>query len=243
VSARLRFAAPPAEWPVLADGALHVWHVDLERVAAPTDGLDDAERARMARFYQALHRRRFGAAHSSLRRILARYLAAEPEDLVFDLGEHGKPALRGTPGGLAFNLSHSGDRALVAVTRVGPVGVDIEGHRALTDRDGLARRFFSPAEIQQLEGLPEEDRTAAFFRCWTRKEAFIKCSGRGLTQPLDSFDVSLEPDDGRVLHVRDPELGGMQWFMGTFDVGRNAEGAAIVRAGTVEVSAWKWAGG
>jgi 4'-phosphopantetheinyl transferase len=121
--------------------------------------------------------------------VLARYLDRAPATLRFDYGPRGKPLLPGTP--LSFNLSHSADRALLAVTREARLGVDIERIRPV-DHERIARRFFAPAEAARLAALPERRRAAAFFAGWTRKEAFMKAVGEGLSLPLDSFEVSLD---------------------------------------------------
>jgi len=239
------FEPRPSQWPALGPMEVHVWNVDLT-AAGPAAGageepvLSEDEIQRARRFYAAEHGRRFAAAHAALRQILAGYTGTAPGALRFGLGEHGKPHLEAPAAPLQFNLSHSGDRALVAVATVGPVGVDIECHRELSDRDALARRHFSPAEVMVLDELPDGQRTQGFFRCWSRKEAFIKCIGRGLTQALDSFDVSLAPGDARLLAVRDPDLGSAHFDLWDLDAGIAAGAALAVRGRVQRVCAWQW---
>jgi 4'-phosphopantetheinyl transferase len=126
-----------------------------------------------------------------LRGLLARYLGVGPEELEFQYGEFEKPALRSGPW---FNLSHSGPVALYAFSSAGEIGIDVELDDADFARERIAERFFSPAEVRLLRSLPAEDQPRAFLTCWTRKEAFIKARGDGLSLALDSFDVTLAPD-------------------------------------------------
>jgi 4'-phosphopantetheinyl transferase len=111
------------------------------------------------------------------------------------LGPAGKPFLADQNPALQFNLSDSGDLALIGFARGCDLGVDIEFVKRMADTEMIASRFFSPEECSDLLGLAEEERTAAFFRCWTRKEAYLKALGDGLAAPLDSFQVTLRPNE------------------------------------------------
>jgi 4'-phosphopantetheinyl transferase len=154
-------------------------------------------------------RDRFIAGRGLLRAILGRYLGLPPERLRFYYGPQGKPALDpdSEEDGIQFNVSHCHDFALFAVTRGRQVGIDLERIRPLPEAGQVAERFFSAQERSVFHALPESDRQLAFFRCWTRKEAFIKAEGQGLSLPLDGFDVSLAPGQpAKLLAVkRDPE--------------------------------------
>ena len=208
---------PPAAWqdatagrPPLGDRGVHLWRafLDAETAALETAALETAgrllsedERTRAGRFHFEHHRRRFTLARGFLRAVLGRYLDIGPETIAFQYNRYGKPSLPPRLGDqkLCFNLSHSGDWALCAVTLGREIGVDIERiqpHRATA---GIARRFFSPREVDALFALPEHLRAAAFFRCWTRKEAYIKAKGRGLSIPLASFAVALAPEQSAAL--------------------------------------------
>lgn len=181
-------------------------HADEAEVAGLSALLAPDERARAGRFYFARHRRQFIVARGGLRRTLGEQLGVAPERLVFAYGPQGKPELAWPArSGMAFNLSHAGERALLAWTRAGEIGVDIECLRPVTP--GLAERFFAPEEAAALAALPAAEQTAAFFRCWTRKEAYLKALGSGLARPLDGFVVSLAPGQpAELLAVRgDPE--------------------------------------
>lgn len=182
-------SAPPTPAPPGPDG-LDVWRIDL-RAGCAGDALSPAESARAQRFAFDHDRAAYVAAHDGLRRILARYLGCSPRSLTFAFGDHGKPALEDEPA-LRFNLTHSGDAALVAIAWDRAVGVDVEPVRAIADRDAVAALHFSAAECAQLAAAPTDVRDDAFYALWTRKEAFIKCRGEGLSLALTSFSVSLE---------------------------------------------------
>jgi 4'-phosphopantetheinyl transferase len=153
--------------------------------------LTSDERRRADRYRFARDRARYTVGRALLRCMLARYIDAAPGDLEFQYGDFGKPGL---PGGPSFNLSHSHDRALYAFSSAGEIGVDVELDDADFTRERVAERFFSPGEVSVLRSLPSELQPRAFLSCWTRKEAFIKARGDGLSLALDSFDVTLAPD-------------------------------------------------
>lgn len=155
--------------------------------------LDDEERARSARFVRARDRHRFVLAHAALRVFLARCLDIDPETVCYTAGVHGKPLLAPDLPALQFNLSHSGGLAVLAAARDRAVGVDVEHVRDVPDALSIAETHFSLAEREALRSLAPAQRRDAFLRCWTRKEAVIKCSGEGLGRALDSFDVDLAP--------------------------------------------------
>jgi len=174
-----------------------IYRVRLDADAARLDSLyailAPQERERAARFRFAEHRRQFIVCRGMLREILSPYLGLHPADIAFVYNRQGKPGVG--DGDVRFNVSHSGGWALQAVSRGSEVGIDIERVDARFAREQIPERFFSPCEAGQLRALPVDQQTAAFFRCWTRKEAYIKARGLGLALPLDSFDVSLGPDD------------------------------------------------
>ena len=166
---------------------LEVSDADLARFHAL---LSAEERARAARFYFERDRRSFTAARGGLREILGGVLQAPPAELEFAYGERGKPRLsRPRREDFFFNLSHSGRWALLAWTRAGEIGADIEKMRPGTE--GLAERYFAPEEVAAVRALPAGEREAGFFRCWARKEAYLKALGSRRALPLDSFVVSL----------------------------------------------------
>ena len=181
---------------VLSAGEVHVWEGSLDQppevVGRLRQLLSEDERARAGRFRFEPHRSRYVAGRGQLRSLLGRYLGTPPRELRFEYGEFEKPALAGSD--VHFNLAHSGEVVLFAITRLGEVGIDVELIDARPrDDERLADRFFSPTEVATLRSLPNTDRSRAFLRCWTRKEAFLKARGDGLRLALDTFDVSLAP--------------------------------------------------
>ena len=157
--------------------------------------LIEAERIRSESFHFERDRRHFIVARAVLRTILGRYLQIEPKRVQFSYGPHGKPELaeRAGDGELRFNIAHSHELALYAFTRGREIGVDLEYLRNLPDAEQIAANFFSARENATLQALSTSQRQQAFFNCWTRKEAYIKAIGKGLSQPLDQFEVSLAP--------------------------------------------------
>jgi 4'-phosphopantetheinyl transferase len=185
-----------------AAGEVHIWVVRLDLGAPALQALratlSPDELARAERFVFRRDRERFVAARGTLRAVLAHYADVPPGALAFDYSAYGKPALRGG-GTLQFNLSHAGEMAVIGVAREREIGVDVEAIRPAFAGEEIAARFFSPAEIAALRALPPEQRAIGFFNCWTRKEAYIKALGEGLSHPLDSFDVSLAPGEPAAL--------------------------------------------
>ena len=176
-------------------GEVHVWRIDLDgaaRTAATLRAiLSHEEEHRASRFRSIELRESWTAARGALRCILAGYARSEPDALLFREGPHGKPALAGIAEDIPFNLSHTSGLALVAVAGIGRVGIDAETVRPEIEVEDLSRRFFAAAEAAEILPLSPGARLAAFFNCWTRKEAFVKALGGGLSVPLDSFQVSV----------------------------------------------------
>jgi 4'-phosphopantetheinyl transferase len=180
----------------LAAGDVHVWAAplaDANDVGRDFENLLSAdERQRAARFKLAEARRRFVTSRAALRTILGHHLAVAPPDVPLVYASNGKPQL--PAGDLHFNVAHSGELALVAVTTDCAVGVDVERVRPVRQRDEIARRYFAPAEIDAILAVDQTQRTAAFLRCWARKEAILKAIGTGLGYPLDAFAVPVGAD-------------------------------------------------
>ncbi|MEW6704990.1 MAG: 4'-phosphopantetheinyl transferase superfamily protein [Pseudomonadota bacterium] len=184
----------------LAARELRLWRFPLDQPVlaheALTATLDEAERARAARFVFEHDRRRFVVAHGMLRLLLAAMLDTAPQDLRFVLQAHGKPVLAHGAGGeaLHFNLSHTHGWGLLGVCRAAELGVDIEMAREVPQWQAIARTNFSAAEVQRCLEQPPARQRDAFFATWVRKEAFIKACGTGLSMPLDAFEVNLRPE-------------------------------------------------
>ncbi len=191
-----------------------VWLIDLDRPALAPERLAahlaPDERARAERFRFDVHRRRFATGRGALREILGRLLDRDPAALSFAYGTKGKPRLVAGGGGaggdaLRFNLSHSQNAALLAVAWDREVGVDVEALRPLDDAPLLVERFFAPRERRTFAGLPETERLAGFYTAWTRKEAYVKARGDGLSLPTTAFEVELAPGSEARLVAFDQE--------------------------------------
>lgn len=190
---------------------IEVWRLDLSSNSIDVPRLrallSDEELARADRFVFEEDRCRFICCRGALREILAKRLNRKPAGLTFDYNDKGKPFLRAAS--LEFNLSHSGTRAVLAISDRAPVGIDIEKMRSAkhVGWTQVAARFFSPQEIEALTAMPEKDHEAGFFACWARKEAYLKLHGLGLALPLKAFSVSVDPS-------RPAELVGTDWQPG-----------------------------
>jgi 4'-phosphopantetheinyl transferase len=222
----------------LATGEVHVWRMELEQspdvLKRFRTTLEADELRRASRFHFDRHRNSFVAGRGFLRYVLGRYLDSRPEALRFSYGEYGKPALDGT---LHFNMSHSHGLALLAITQDRQIGVDVEHVRADFATEEIARHFFSHSEVESFNALAKEDQIAAFFRCWTRKEAFIKATGRGLSQPLDAFDVTLAPGVAAEL-LRVEEDDASRWSMSDIDAGVDYAAALVVEGAAATIRYW-----
>jgi 4'-phosphopantetheinyl transferase len=180
---------------VLGETDLHVWEAWLDQPSSEVQRLRGLlapdEVARADRFHFERDRARYTVGRGLLRTLLGGYLDTSPRAVTFSYGANEKPFVAGARGPW-FNLSHSGAVALYAFSAQAEVGIDVELDDPSFASERIAERFFSPAEVAVLRGLPAEQQGQAFLVCWTRKEAFIKARGDGLTLPLDSFDVTLD---------------------------------------------------
>lgn len=242
-----RWEPGPARPPAPAPGEVHVWRASLRaqphELARHHALLADDEQARAARFRMDVHRERFVAGRGIQRLLLARYLGADPAALRYRQASHGKPELDGehAASGLRFNVSNSEDGLLVAVTTALEIGVDLEAVHPMTDRDGVARRFFSGPENEVYGALSDAERDTAFFTCWTRKEAYIKAVGEGLSMPLDCFDVTLAPGDpARILATRGDPGEAARWTMRELDPGPGWLAAVVIAGSTCELRLYDW---
>ena len=237
----------PPERLSLGSGAVHVWRVSLDespsQLALFQNTLDDDERSRADRFYFSRDRERFIVARGVLRALLSRYLDRSPKSLSFSYGTHGKPALASESGadGIRFNLSHSHGTALYAVTRGRELGVDLEFIRCDLEAEQIAERFFSQSEIVALRALPPALRAYAFFLCWTRKEAYIKARGEGLSMPLDQFDVSLIPGEPAALLSTQPDPDeALSWSLNNLTPASGFAAALATKGRDCTLSCWQW---
>jgi 4'-phosphopantetheinyl transferase len=230
----------------LPEDEVHVWRATLDMVVSDVAGLrqilSPAEQERADRFHFEADRRRSVIGRGYLRLLLGQILSFPPSELQFAYDEFGKPGLmsKNEPP-LEFNVSHSGDLILIAITIGRAVGVDVEKIRADLDPVEIATRFFSSNECKMLASLAGSDQYNAFFACWTRKEAYLKARGIGLSLPLDQFDVSFLPNEApRLLATRpDPAEAG-RWKLRALDVGPG-HAATLAAAGLAwKLKCWNW---
>jgi 4'-phosphopantetheinyl transferase len=231
------------EFPALTRDEVHVWQIDLDVDASRYWSLLSAEeRERALRFRFERDRDHYTVGRGSMRQILGRYLGVSSTALRFGYGAHGKPALEAPTGSdLQFNLSHSHRVALLAVTAGRALGVDLEGVQRDVGDEQIARRFFSPAEVAVLLSLPESQRRAAFFRCWTRKEAYLKARGDGIYYGLHHFAVTLAPELPAALltNTLDP-AEVTRWSMAAVPVPPGYEAAVAVEGTGWELRCREW---
>jgi 4'-phosphopantetheinyl transferase len=234
---------PPPQVPVLQNGALHVWHADLSSLADSGGKLlsclspDEIQRAGRYRF--TVHRRRFVSARHVLRHIAGLYCGIAPEAIRFRYDEHGKPelALNQTPK-IHFNLSHADDTALFAFTLDARVGVDVESVRLDFSYEALIDDLLSPVERAHWSRIPIENRSAAFYRWWTRKEALLKGVGVGLTGLAD-FSV-LPGENVSISHKLDGWHNGLSWYLHNIPLPQPFVAAAAVDRELVQIELWQW---
>jgi len=198
--------------------SVHVWSgaldLNAQDLCACESVLSDDERARADQFKFEKDRKHFVLARGILRYLLSHYAGRAPSDFSFVYGQKGKPELSNEGGGLQFNVSHSNGVGAWAFSLNRPVGVDIEWVGRRVDVGGIGRRFFSENEWATLNEMPEKKRRHSFFLCWTRKEAFVKALGDGLSFSLKAFDVSVH-GQARLTRVegdQDPDNWTMQSF-------------------------------
>lgn len=231
----------------LAHDEVHIWRIDLvnheETIQRCRSVLSSDEVERADHFYFERDRRRFTVARAATREILSRYTGVAPMRVSFSPGPKGRPELSGglEKSGIRFNLSHSSELAILAVTHGLAVGVDIEWINADFATDDIAERFFSATEVQTLRSIPSSQRAEAFFSCWTRKEAYIKALGEGFSVPLDSFAVAFAPGvAAALLEVKvDPEDPG-RWTMYDIEVSEDYKAALVVQGKEHQLKQMEW---
>jgi len=210
--------------PIFPADRVDVWRVSLDvpsKAESDPTILSSDEITRAGRFHFDKDRNRFTRCRAALRTLLASYLAVPASEIRFQYSASGKPQVIGeqNPRALAFNVSHSGNLALIAVGSKFRLGVDVEEIRDDADTTKLAERFFSLRERAGLQALPNLLRVPGFFACWTRKEAFLKATGDGLSFPLSDFSVSTDPDlDPVVEEIRGNRESPKQWFLADLSV-------------------------
>lgn len=226
---------------------IHVWkiplHPPLVWVNKLWNLLDLEEQQRAERYKTPALQEAFVTGRGGLRLILHRYLDTEPDHVKFATEQHGKPyvAEPSTSPPLSFNLAHSGELALLAVTLTRKVGIDIERHRRPLNYAGLVQRMCSPQEQAFLGRISHEQRQTAFLTCWTRKEAYVKATGMGITFPLNTVTVSLAQDaPPALLHVERNEEEPSRWAMRDLYPGHGYTAALVGEGHDWTHSCWEW---
>ena len=229
----------------LAGDEVHVWRAALDvspsQLHVLEGTLGDKERARSQRLRK--DRDRFIAAHGALRAILARYLRADPGRLTFaGRSPSGKPALSGEfAEALRFNLSHSEGLGVYALSKSREVGIDVERVRQDLDVGAIGRQFFSSRELEAISALPQSERLHAFFNCWTRKEAYLKATGKGFAVPPDQFDVSVGPGQpAQLIRTEFDAKESSRWSLVSLDPGPGYVGALAVEGHGWSLRRWQW---
>ena len=239
--------APPVHL-ALDRESVHVWAVSLR---VPDDTLihlakmlAPAERRRAESFHFDRDRNRYAVGRGTLRTILGQYLDADPASVALTMGSHGKPLLAGSfaRSDLHFNLAHCEDLALLAMTRGRIVGVDLERIRAMDGAEEMAACFCSPREYAEFQSLPPGERGTAFFRLWTRKEAWLKATGKGIGQSLETVEVSFRAGQSACfIHL--PEESGAPtsaWSLRELTPALGFVAALALPAEATEISCWQW---
>lgn len=225
-----------------------VWRIDLRRFSLKEESrtrsagipstkvLSEDEAERAARFRFDADRDAFACTRAALRTLVGERLGVAPADVRFTYAPKGKPGAEG----VSFNVSHSGDMALIGLTASRRLGVDVELMRPDVEMKTLARRFFSAAENAVLEGLDGDALVRGFYGCWTRKESFVKALGEGLSFDLDRVEVAVPPEPARVVSVDGDPAAGAAWTMADVDAGEGYAGAVVVDAPAAQLQVRDW---
>jgi 4'-phosphopantetheinyl transferase len=243
---RLRWSFPPDQWQL--NGAdVHIWAANLDKSAEVMSALKQTlsldERNRLERIYSEAHRHRFVAGRGILRAILGSYLKIDPAQVGFVYSSRGKPTLTGVPKShaLHFNVSHSNNLILIAVTRVSAVGIDVEWIHSISDAENIACYFFSPREATELMNLPKELRVLSFLSLWTRKEACLKAIGAGLSELAEQIEVSFLPGEpARVLAISGDPQAAMCWSLVELSPASEFKAAVAAAAKNLRFFCWQW---
>jgi 4'-phosphopantetheinyl transferase len=235
---------PAAEAPrALAKDVVHVWRIPVAADAAHANDfsylLTPMEQARGSRYTRVDDRLRFELGRAVLRCLLARYLGVTPRQVGIDLDRAGKPVLdastRADERMIHFNLSHSGGWIVAAFARSSAVGIDVEAVRAKSASAQLIEYLMSDNERQSLQTLPKQQQVAAFFKCWTSKEAFVKGLGVGLSVALKAIEVSVDPEQPAQLLSAPPELSPDNWYLRTLEFSEGYAATLALAAASTEV--------
>jgi 4'-phosphopantetheinyl transferase len=210
--------------------------LDPASATASAASLSTDEAARAARLHRPQDRELFVRGRAWLRRVLGSYLEVPAHEVRLVMGEHGKPALAAPHAWLQFNLSHTASLALLTLARARAVGIDVETIQPMSDMAAIARRQFAPSEWLRWSQLPRDEQLSAFYACWTRKEAFVKAVGAGLSLPLDGFEVAFEPArPASLLSIGGSPHRASSWSMWAFEPLPGFCAAVVARGSGLEL--------
>jgi 4'-phosphopantetheinyl transferase len=237
----------PPDQRQLTDQNVHIWTASLKKPAEHISSLEQMlspdEQARAQHFKFETDRNRFITGRGLLRTILSSYVQVDPAQLRFTYSKRGKPTLEYGPGHepLHFNVAHSKNLILIAVTKACAVGVDVEWIHPMNDAEDIAARFFSPREAAKLMALTNEQRIPAFFNLWTRKEAWLKATGDGLSEMLKEVEASFLPDEpARVLAISGNTEAAKRWTLLGLTPASEFTAAIAAEARDLQFSCWQW---
>jgi 4'-phosphopantetheinyl transferase len=240
----------PPDHLVLGCDEVHVWRTTLDLPLSCVQSLEQTlaadERIRSQQFRFPKDRIHYIVARGILRAILGRYLASDPRTLQFHYSQHGKPSLVGESGSgaLFFNITHSRRMALYAITRGREIGIDLEYIDSSMAWEEIAERFFSPYEVSMLRVAPTQMQREAFLSCWTRKEAYLKARGTGLSLALSQFDVSVAPKvSAAILSTGEEDRDISCWSLHDLSPDSGYVAALAVEGYSYHLKCWQWPGG
>ena len=221
---------------------VHIWQIRYDEctkhLVEIKSFLSGAEIKRAMKFHFKIDQNRFIVTRGLLKKILSRIISEPVGKISFNNNEYGKPYLKKNDLPF-FNVSHSGNLGLIAITNISEIGVDVEQYRINETTEDIARRFFSKDEVKSYLSLDLKQRQEGFFNCWTRKEAFIKAMGMGLSLSLQTFDVTLKPgEEVRLLNVRFKSENASNWILQDIRVDPGYAAAFALKAQNIEINYW-----
>ncbi|WP_298553733.1 4'-phosphopantetheinyl transferase superfamily protein [uncultured Algibacter sp.] len=218
---------------LLAVNQVHVWCISFDisenEINYLKSFLTDDEIIKASKFRFEKDKNCSIITRGALRLLSGKYLKTNPKDIIFKYGQFGKPDYR-MKTNLKFNVSHSGNKAVIGFVLNNDIGVDIEDIKTNFEILDIAKNYFSNIEIKALKKLPKNLHAKGFYRCWTRKESFIKAKAKGLSFPLDSFSVSIESDDkAELLETKWDDNEKDLWKLFSFSQIENYVGAVSIK--------------
>lgn len=225
------------------DHSVHIWKIFFSdysnEEAFYSKILSHAELARSSRFHFQIDSIRYKVSRVVAKVLLSKVLSIKPSNIELQLNDYGKPKLIAKSNNIFFNVSHSANLGLIAITDIGPIGIDVERYRKKMLAEKFARRFFSESEVKEYLDLPHGQKEEGFFNCWTRKEAFIKALGLGLAMPLKDFDVTLTPGEvSQLIEVRNRKEQAAGWLLKNIPLKEDYAAAFSINANNVQEKYW-----